>query len=72
MSIFLFHEDYLKLFRQMKDIKLTQEEQELLTSIEDDERLSVTNLEQKIKCYQSCAAFQIGEAQGGVLVQSLF
>jgi len=49
MNIFMFHEDYLKLFRQMKDVKLTQEEQELLISVENDEWLSVADLEQEIR-----------------------
>jgi len=55
MNIFMFHEDYLKLFRQMKDVKLTQEEQELLISVENDEWLSVADLEQEIRRYQSYA-----------------
>jgi len=47
----------------MEDIKLTPEEQELLTSVENDEWLSVPNLEQEIKRYQSYAQVQLGEME---------
>ncbi|HSM81527.1 MAG TPA: hypothetical protein VLS96_07570 [Nodosilinea sp.] len=47
----------------MDDIKLTLEEQELLTSVENDEWLSVPNLQQEIKRYQSYAQAQAGELQ---------
>lgn len=47
----------------MKDVKLTPEEQELLTSVENDEWLSVPNLEQEIKRYQRYAKAQIGELE---------
>jgi len=47
----------------MKDVKLTPEEQELLTSVENDEWLSVPNLEQEIKRYQSYVKAQLGELE---------
>lgn len=47
----------------MKDVKLTPEEQELLASVENDEWLSVPNLEEEIKRYQSYAQAQLGELQ---------
>ncbi|NJL47773.1 MAG: antitoxin [Leptolyngbyaceae cyanobacterium SM2_5_2] len=47
----------------MEDIKLSLEEQELLTSVASDEWLSVPNLEQEIKRYQSYAKAQIRELQ---------
>ncbi|MFQ4140424.1 antitoxin [Nodosilinea sp. PGN35] len=47
----------------MEDIKLTPEEQELLTSVENDEWLSVANLEQEIKRYQRYSQVQLGELQ---------
>ncbi|WP_156119998.1 hypothetical protein [Leptolyngbya sp. KIOST-1] len=39
----------------MEDVKLTQEEQEILASVENDEWLSVPDLEPEIKRYQSYA-----------------
>jgi predicted DNA binding CopG/RHH family protein len=47
----------------MKDVKLTPEEQELLTSVENDEWLSVPNLEEEIKRYRSYAKAQLGELE---------
>lgn len=44
----------------MEDTKLTPEEQELLTSVENDEWLSAPKLEQEIKRYQSYAKAQLG------------
>ncbi len=47
----------------MKDVKLTPEEQELLTSVENGEWLSVPNFDQEIKRYQSYVQTQMGELQ---------
>jgi predicted DNA binding CopG/RHH family protein len=47
----------------MEDVKLTPEEQELLASIENDEWLSVPNLEEEIRRYQSYAKAQLGELE---------
>ncbi len=47
----------------MKDVKLIPEEQELLTSVENDEWLSAPNLEQEIKRYQSYVKAQLGELE---------
>lgn len=47
----------------MENVKLTPEEQELLTSVENNEWLSIPNLNQEIKRYQSCAQTHIGELQ---------
>lgn len=55
----------------MKSSNLPPEEQELLISVENDEWLSVANLEQEIKLYQSCAESQIGEAQDGRSINCL-
>jgi predicted DNA binding CopG/RHH family protein len=47
----------------MKDIKLTLEEQDLLTSVESDEWVSVANLDQEIKRYQNYAKAHTEELQ---------
>lgn len=47
----------------VKNVKPTPEEQELLVSIENDEWVSVANLDQEVKRYQSYAQAQMGELQ---------
>ncbi|MFH7244869.1 MAG: hypothetical protein ACHWZW_18700 [Spirulina sp.] len=47
----------------MENIKLNLEEQELLTSVENDEWLSVANLDKEIRRYQSYAQVQTEEIQ---------
>jgi len=47
----------------MIDDQLTPEEQEILESIENDEWLSVPNLQQEIQRYQNYAKAQLGELQ---------
>jgi len=47
----------------MIDDQLTPEEQEILESVENDEWLSVPNLQQEIQRYQNYAKAQLGELQ---------
>ena len=47
----------------MGDVKPTPEEQELLTSVENDEWLSIPNLEEEIKRYQSYAKAHLGQGK---------
>lgn len=47
----------------MKENDLTLQEQELLASVENDEWLSVSNLEKEVKRYQSYAKAQLGELE---------
>ncbi|TVQ08896.1 MAG: hypothetical protein EA368_10780 [Leptolyngbya sp. DLM2.Bin27] len=47
----------------MKENDLALQEQELLTSVENDEWLLVPNLEEEIKRYQSYAKDQLGELE---------
>jgi predicted DNA binding CopG/RHH family protein len=47
----------------MENVKLTPEEQAILTSVENDEWLSVSNLEQEIKRYQRYAEAQLGKLE---------
>jgi predicted DNA binding CopG/RHH family protein len=44
----------------MEEVELTSEEQTILASVENDEWLSVPNLEQEIKRYQRYAEAQLG------------
>lgn len=47
----------------IEDVELTLEEQDLLTSVERDEWVSVTNLDQEVKRYQNYAKAHTGELQ---------